>query len=193
MLMWIKSYLTIHRQKVKLGDSFSDAFSLPYGVPKVLSWFPRFLLFTPAFYHPLSHIISSFNVTHHLYADDTQIYLAHDSRNFDSNIAELTECLACIQKWTDGIRLKLNPKKTEFTIIGDRHARESLVQKFSTQFLRNSIFPINDSGNTFASHITKVCCACYYHFKDFRCIRKFLNSQCGDCSPPGKLNDQLAN
>ena len=32
-----------------------------------------------------------------------------------------------------------------------------------------------DSGNAFASHITKVCHACYYHLKDFRCIRKFLS------------------
>ena len=87
-------------------------------------------------------IISSFNVTHHLYADDTQISLAIDSRNFYSTIAELHECLACIQKWMDGVRLKLNPEKTEFTIIGDRQARESLMQKLSTQFLGNSISPL---------------------------------------------------
>ena len=152
------------------------------GSLKVLSWVHCFSLFTlpPP---PLSHIISSFNVTHHLYTNDTQIYLALDSRNFDSSIAELTECLACIQKWMDGVRLKLNPEKTEFIIIGNRQARESIMQKFPTQFLGNSISPTNevknlgvtfDSGNTFASHITKVCCACYYHLKDLRRIRKFL-------------------
>ena len=95
--------------------------------------------------------------------------------DFDSSIAELTECLACVQKWMDGVRLKLNPEKTEFTFIGDKQARESIMQKFPTQFLGNSISPTNevknlgvtfDSGNTFASHITKVCCACYYHLKD---------------------------
>ena len=84
----------------------------------------------------------------------------------------------------DGVRLKLNPEKTEFIIIGDRQARESIMQKFPTQFLGNSISPTNevknlgatfDSGNTFASHITKVCCACYYHLKDIRRIRKFLS------------------
>ena len=178
VLMWINSYLTNHRQKVKLGNSFSDAFFLPYGFPKgsVLGQL-HFTLYTT----PLSHIISSFNVAHHLYADNTQIYLVLDSRKFDSSIAKLTECLACVQKWMDGVRLKLIPEKTEFTIIGDRQARESLVQKCPTQFLGNSISPTNevknlgvsfDSGNTFASHITKVCHACYYHLKDFRWICK---------------------
>ena len=58
------------------------------------------------------------------------------------------------------------------------------MQKFPTQFLGNSISPTNevknldvtfDSRNTFASHITNVCCACYYYLKDFRCIGKFLS------------------
>ena len=34
VLRWIKSYLTSCKQKVKLGNSFSDAFSLSFGVPQ---------------------------------------------------------------------------------------------------------------------------------------------------------------
>ena len=78
--------MVIPRQKVKLGNSFSDAFC-----PGSTALY--------SLHYPHSHIISSFNVTHHLYANDTQIHLALDSRNFDSSIAQLTECLACIQKW----------------------------------------------------------------------------------------------
>ena len=115
VLRWIKSYLSNRKQKVKLGNSFSDAFSLPYGVPRGSVLGP--LLFT-LYTTPLSNI-SNFNVTHHLYADDTQIYLALDHRNFDSSFAELTECLICIQNWMAGVKLKLNPEKTEFIIIGD--------------------------------------------------------------------------
>ena len=86
--------------------------------------------------------------------------------------------------WMAGVKLKLNPEKTEFIIIGDRQARESLINKFPTQLLGNSIFPtdtvknlgvIFDSGNTFSNHITNMCRACYYHLKDLRRIRKFLS------------------
>ena len=63
--MWIKSYFTQHKQKAKLDHSFSDAFWLHHGG-------------APPFYplhEPLSNIISSFNATHNLYADDTHIYI----------------------------------------------------------------------------------------------------------------------
>ena len=63
-----------------------------------------------------------------------QIYLALDHRNFDSSFAELTECLTCVQNWMAGVKLKLNPEKTEFIIIGDRQARESLQIPYSTSW-----------------------------------------------------------
>ena len=181
VLRWIKSYLSNRKQKVKLDNSFSDAFSLLYGVPQNSVLGP--LLFT-LYTTPLTNIISNFNVTHHLYADDTQIYLALDHRNFDSSFVELTECLTCVQNWMAGVKLKLNPEKTEFIIIGDRQARESFINKFPTQLLGNSISPTDtvknlgvtfDSGNTFTSHITNMCRTCYYHLKDLRRIRKFLS------------------
>ena len=46
VLRWIKSCLTNHKQKVKLGNSSSDAFSLSYGVPQDSVLIPSFLPFT---------------------------------------------------------------------------------------------------------------------------------------------------
>ena len=34
VLSWIKSYLSNRKQKIKIGDSFSDAVMLPFGVPQ---------------------------------------------------------------------------------------------------------------------------------------------------------------
>ena len=82
-------------KKIKIGDSFSEAVILPFGVPQSSILGP--LLFT-LYTSPLSQVISKFNVTHHLYTNDTQIYLAVDYRNFDSSKEELTECLKSVQE-----------------------------------------------------------------------------------------------
>ena len=100
VLMWINSYLTNRKQKIKLGDSFSEAFHLPFGILQgsVLGPF----LFT-LYASPLSQVISSVKVTHYLYADETQIHLAIDSGNFDSSITELIDCLFCsgVDEWCE--------------------------------------------------------------------------------------------
>ena len=181
VLLWIKSYLSNRKQKIKIGDSFSEAVILPFGVPQgsVLGP-PLFTLYTS----PLSQVISKFDVTHHLYADDTQIYLAVDSRNFDSSIEELTECLKSVQEWMVGVKLKLNPEKNEFIIIGQKAIRESLAPNFPVPLLQNNISPSVEvknlgviSDNSFDNHVAKICGACYYHLHDLRRIRKFLSDE----------------
>ena len=85
VLMWIKSYLTSRRQKVKLGNSFSRMPFHLWGPPRFC---PGSTAFNSLHYPPQPYNFQ-FNVTHHLYADDTQINLALDSRTFDSSIVEL--------------------------------------------------------------------------------------------------------
>ena len=93
VLKWVQSYLNSRKQQIKIDGHLSDAFQLPYGVPQGSVLRPLlFTLYT-------TNLISKFNVTHHLYADDTQIYLEFDFRNFNSSVTELTNCLEAVQAW----------------------------------------------------------------------------------------------
>ena len=94
VLKWVQSYLKSRKQRIKIDGHLSDSFQLTYGVPQGSVLGP--LLFT-LYTTSLSSVIYKFHLTHHLYADDTQIYLELDSRNFDSSITELTNCLEMVQ------------------------------------------------------------------------------------------------
>ena len=66
------SDLKNRHQSVKIKDTLSDKVTLSYGVPQGSVLRPvHFTLYTT----PLSAIIPSFDINHHLYADDTQIYI----------------------------------------------------------------------------------------------------------------------
>ena len=75
---------------------------------------------------------------------------------------ELTECLKSVQEWMDSVKLKLNPEKTEFIIVGQKAIRKSLAPNFPVPLLQNNISPsmevknlgvIFDSDNSFDNHV----------------------------------------
>ena len=70
VIKWVQSYLNSRKQRIKTDGHLSDAFQLPYGVSQgsVLG-----TLLSTLYTTPLSSVIFKFNVTHHLYADDTLI------------------------------------------------------------------------------------------------------------------------
>ena len=67
------SYLQNRHQSVQNKDTLSDKVTLSYEVSQGSMLGPvLFTLYTT----PLSATISSFDINHHLYADDTQIYMS---------------------------------------------------------------------------------------------------------------------
>ena len=94
-LEWICSYLQDMSSYVQVGSSPSATIPSMSGVPQgsVLGPF----LFT-AYVSPIGHVIDSFEVGYHSYADDTQLYAALRSTTA-SNFDRLSNCTAALQHW----------------------------------------------------------------------------------------------
>ena len=72
-LKWFSSYLKDRVQSVQIGSTFSREQNLLFGVPQGSVLGP--VLFT-IYTTPLGKIIQRHGLTYHLYADDTQLYIA---------------------------------------------------------------------------------------------------------------------
>ena len=115
-LGWFISYLSGRTHSVKVGSTLSHPAVAQYGVPQGSVLGP--ILFS--FYtNPISSIIHSHSsINYHFYTDGTQLYITLSPANFSHSIQKLNNCLNDIQNFMFTNKLKLNPQKTEFILIG---------------------------------------------------------------------------
>ena len=180
--MWcLKSYLTNRCQRIKLDNCLSKSVDLPFGVPQGSVLGPLlFVLYTT----PLSTVVDGQSMPHHLYADDTQLYISFSAGDSESALLRLQQCLESVQQWMLANKLKLNPDKTEFLLIGHEQQRAKYLSRFPISLLGVDTKPAKSARNlgvlfdrnfNFSNHVSQVCRSCFYHIRDLRRIRRHLS------------------
>ena len=168
-------------KRIKLGNCLSSRSDLSFGVPQGSVLSP--LLFT-LYTTPLSSLISGHAIPHHLYADDSQLYVSFSSGESAAALNGLQSCLASVQSWMSTNKLKLNPDKTEFLLIGNERLRSKYLSLFPIKLLGVETYPAKSARNlgvifdknfNFRSHISAICSSCIYHIRDLRRIRRHLD------------------
>ena len=115
VLSWLQSYLSSRNFVVNIKPSLSASLPLHQGVPQGSVLGPLlFILYTT----PLSSLISDSSVKHHLYADDTQLFISFAASDFSTNISHLRATIDLVSNWMSSNLLSLNQSKTEFLLIG---------------------------------------------------------------------------
>jgi len=180
VLGWLKSYLTSRCTFVHWRQFSSSVSILNSGVPQGSVLGP--LLFS-LYIAPLSHVIRSFDLCHHQYADDTQIYLAVKKTESPLKLAVLEDCLQSVHSWLQHNGLQLNPSKSEMIQFNATRGRDKVddidvvhvsgaaIQPSSTI---RSLGVTFDSKLTFNQHVANVSKACYCHIRALRHVRESL-------------------
>lgn len=180
-LDWLSSYLADRSQQIKLDETLSARVGLHFGVPQGSVLGP--ILFT-LYTTPLSTVIQGQSISHHLYADDSQLYISFSAEDSTRSLNSLKGCLDSVLEWMLSNKLKLNPDKTEFLLIGHEQQRKKYLSKFPVSLMgvdthssnsARNLGVIFDQGFNFRQHISQLCSSCRYHIKDLRRIRRHLS------------------
>jgi len=182
MLQWFNSYLENRQQRIHLRGTTSNPKDLDCGVPQGSVFGP--ILFT-IYTAPLGHLLRQLQISYHLYADDTQLWIATEPSKLNNAIRRMENCVASVKHWMEKHHLRMNDEKTEFLMVSSRSV--SLPNELpplhigghdiiSSPSVRN-IGVIMDSRASMESHVLSVSKSCYAHLYNIGRIKKFLDKQ----------------
>ncbi|KAK3875425.1 hypothetical protein Pcinc_019709 [Petrolisthes cinctipes] len=130
----------------------------------------------------LSSLFDAHGVAHHLYADDTQLYVKIE--NINETKMKMESLLSDVKLWMLKQKLKLNDNKTEIIIIrGNRrinHLENDLLLNIGCHQLdpvstvRNLGVHFNSKLN-YEENIKQVVKVCNFHIRNLYSVRRFLN------------------
>ena len=182
-LQWVQSYISNRCQCVQIKGKLSERTELEYGVPQGSCLGPILFLIYASL---LFDVIAKHLPNAHGYADDHQIYLSFkptDQVSQEDALQSIQACISDVRKWMLANKLKINDGKTEFMIIGSKH-NLSRLNITSIKIGDTEIKPVTslrnlgamiDENLSMEHQITKTCSTAFYHIRNIRHIRKYLD------------------
>ena len=179
-LDWFKSYLSNRVQRVIIGDTVSECKSLNFGVPQGSVLGPKiYCMYTK----PISDIIAGHGLSHHCYADDTQLYIAIEhSANLHSELLRMERCVADIRNWMRHNMLKLNDDKTELIVFASRY-NQHLYSDASMMIGNTTVVcepqvknlgVIFDQVRSMRQHVNYTSRTARFHLRNISRIRRYI-------------------
>ena len=177
-LYFFRSYLQDRTQVVTVNGIKSSPSLLTCGVPQgsVLGSI-LFILYT----QPLSDIISHHSVSHHMFADDTELYKS-DSPSEAFTFSRTTEaCISDVKVWVVQNKMQWNNEKTEILLIGSAPGIDlpSSVRVSHSDILFSSaarnLGVIFDSELTLKEQVNKLYQLAYLEIRKIGSIRQYLS------------------
>ena len=178
VLKWFKSYLYNRTQYVKIGNTESSHAFLPFGVPQGSVLGP--ILYT-LYTVPLGSIIRKHDLHYHMYADDTQIYLAIEPKNVSNLVFSLEKCIDEVKNWMFLNKLKLNDEKTEIILCNPKHydidCNELIIgnEKISFSNSAKNLGVYLDNDLSMNCHITNICRSVYLEIRRLKHMSRFVD------------------
>ena len=180
-LDWFRSYLTGKIQRVVIEDSVSVDQEINLGVPQGSMLGPRiYCMYTK----PVSDIIQWHGLSHHSYADDTQLYMTmdHSNNGWQDGLVRIELCVSEIREWMNQNMLKLNDDKTELIVFTSKY-KQDLYNDLSITIgdtVVDCSSQVKDLGVIFdrvlslRQHVSYTSRACRFHPRSISRIRKYI-------------------
>ena len=142
VLKIILSYLTDRVFYVVTDEARSKGRSMKYGVPQGSILGPTLFIL---YMQDLEMIAREHGLSIHMFADDTQIYIAFKAEQSDLTVPLLETCLMYIKKWMQVNFLKLNEDKTQLLVIPRKYTLN--VIELNVQFCGNELESLMEAKN----------------------------------------------
>ena len=173
-LDWFRSYLTGRIQRVVIENAVSGDQELGFGVPQGSVLGPKiYCMYTK----PVSDIIQRHGLSHHSYADDTQLYMTidHSKNNWRDGLARIQLCVSEIREWMNQNMLKLNDDKIELSVFTSKYKQDlynDTVEDCSSQV--KDLGVIFDRVLSLRQHVSYTSKTCRFHLRNISRIGKYI-------------------